>query len=193
MTWNGAGKIVAAQSVAIAMPRRSAVSEDQKSKGRRISRPLVGSFEENILNNRIEPIRTVDGYTAEVRASCNQFHPSPLKADARVSFFSAGDCFPYLGQVSIGRHGYRVPKKGTLQVALFNPNGTVVKLFVLLYDLTDMPPNSQTFLRQRTMFLQSEAQENSQAVQTDQQVSRDILREQQNKEWHRVRYLIQLK
>jgi hypothetical protein len=42
-----------------------------------------------------------------------------------------------------------VPDKGTIQLTLFNPLGTVVKMFVVMYDLTDMPPNSQTFLRQR--------------------------------------------
>ena len=33
---------------------------------------------------------------------------------------------------------------------LFNPNKTVVKMFVVLYDFSDMPPKAQTFLRQRT-------------------------------------------
>jgi hypothetical protein len=49
----------------------------------------------------------------------------------------------------LGKKGYRVPEKGTIQLTLFNPLGTVVKMFVVMYDLTDMPPNSQTFLRQR--------------------------------------------
>lgn len=33
---------------------------------------------------------------------------------------------------------------------VFNPNKTVVKMFVVLYDCSDMPPKSQTFLRQKT-------------------------------------------
>ena len=33
---------------------------------------------------------------------------------------------------------------------MFNPNKTVVKMFVVLYDFSDMPPKAQTFLRQRT-------------------------------------------
>lgn len=36
-------------------------------------------------------------------------------------------------------------------MTLLNPLGTVVKMFVVLYDLTDMPPRSHTFLRQRTL------------------------------------------
>jgi hypothetical protein len=34
--------------------------------------------------------------------------------------------------------------------------GTVVKMFVVMYDLKDMPPNSQTFLRQRTLYMPSD-------------------------------------
>ena len=33
---------------------------------------------------------------------------------------------------------------------LFNPNKTVVKMFVVVYDLREMPAGHQTFLRQRT-------------------------------------------
>ena len=36
---------------------------------------------------------------------------------------------------------------------LFNPNHTVVKMFVVVYDLSDMPPNCQTFLRQRSLYM----------------------------------------
>ena len=48
-----------------------------------------------------------------------------------------------LGHINLGKKGYRVPPSGTIQVTLFNPLGTVVKMFVVMYDLTDMPPNSQ--------------------------------------------------
>ena len=46
-----------------------------------------------------------------------------------------------------------MPNKGTIQVTLFNPNNTVVKMFVVMYDLSDMPPGHRTFLRQRTMYV----------------------------------------
>ena len=36
---------------------------------------------------------------------------------------------------------------------LFNPNKTVVKMFVVMYDLGDMPSNSQTVIRQRTVYV----------------------------------------
>jgi hypothetical protein len=64
--------------------------------------------------------------------------------------------FYFSGHINLGKKGYRVPEKGTIQVTLFNPLGTVVKMFVLMYDLSDMPPNSQTFLRQRTLYMPSD-------------------------------------
>jgi hypothetical protein len=45
---------------------------------------------------------------------------------------------------------YRIPPVGQLQIVLKNPNKTAVKLFLVPYDLTDMPPNTKTFLRQRS-------------------------------------------
>jgi hypothetical protein len=57
------------------------------------------------------------------------------------------------GHINLGKKGYNVPRSGTIQVTLFNPLGTVVKMFVVIYDLADMPANSQTFLRQRTLYM----------------------------------------
>lgn len=37
--------------------------------------------------------------------------------------------------------------------ALFNLHGSVVRVFIVPYNLSDMPPNSQTFLRQRTLLI----------------------------------------
>lgn len=39
---------------------------------------------------------------------------------------------------------------GCTSQTLFNPNKTVVKMFVVMYDLRAMPAGHQTFLRQRT-------------------------------------------
>ena len=34
---------------------------------------------------------------------------------------------------------------------LLNPNKTVVKIYIVKYDFSDMPPNSHTFIRQKTL------------------------------------------
>ncbi|XP_038668865.1 protein FAM214A isoform X2 [Scyliorhinus canicula] len=116
---------------------------------------LLGNFEESILNFRLEPLGSVDGFTAEVGAS-GTFCPSHMTLSVEVSFYSVSDDnapSPYMGVINLetlGKRGYRVPPSGTIQVTLFNPNKTVVKMFVVIYDLRDMPANHQTFLRQRT-------------------------------------------
>ncbi|KAJ3009615.1 hypothetical protein HKX48_007847 [Thoreauomyces humboldtii] len=46
--------------------------------------------------------------------------------------------------------GYRIPPKGQLQIVIKNPSRTAIKLFLLPYDLHDMPPHSKTILRQKS-------------------------------------------
>ncbi|XP_059078940.1 atos homolog protein A-like isoform X2 [Tigriopus californicus] len=120
---------------------------------------LLGNFEESVLNGRLEPVSTVAGFTAEIGAS-GSFHPKHKTLPVTVFFYTLCDSnsvsSPYLGHINLGKKGYRVPEKGTIQVTLFNPLGTVVKMFVVMYDLSDMPPNSQTFLRQRTLYMPSD-------------------------------------
>ncbi|KAL6113363.1 atosa [Pungitius sinensis] len=116
---------------------------------------LLGNFEECVLNYRLEPLGLVEGFTAEVGAS-GSFCPSHLTLPVEVSFYSVSDDnapSPYMGVINLeplGKRGYRVPSSGTIQVTLFNPNKTVVKMFVVMYDLRAMPAGQQTFLRQRT-------------------------------------------
>ncbi|XP_036390957.1 protein FAM214A-like [Megalops cyprinoides] len=116
---------------------------------------LLGNFEECVLNYRLEPLGTVEGFMAEVGAS-GTFCPSHMTLPVDVSFYSVSDDnapSPYMGVInleSLGKRGYRIPPSGTIQVTLFNPNKTVVKMFVVVYDLREMPASHQTFLRQRT-------------------------------------------
>ncbi|XP_071449863.1 atos homolog protein A isoform X2 [Hetaerina americana] len=121
------------------------------------SASLLGSFEESVLNGRLEPVSTVQGFTAEIGASGPTGCPNHLFLPVTVFFYTLGDndkvSTPYLSHINLGRKGYCVPRSGTVQVTLFNPLGTVVKMFVVLYDLADMPPLSQTFLRQRTLYV----------------------------------------
>ncbi|XP_071054410.1 atos homolog protein A isoform X1 [Onthophagus taurus] len=121
---------------------------------KRHSSNLLGSFEESVLNGRLEPVSTVHGFKAELGAS-GSFIPKHLTVPVTVFFYTLGDndkvSSPYLGHINLGKKGYNVPPTGTLQVTLYNPSGTVVKMFVIMYDLSDMPPNTKTFIRQRTL------------------------------------------
>nr|XP_020034331.1 protein FAM214A [Castor canadensis] len=149
---------------------------------------LLGNFEESVLNYRLDPLGIVDGFTAEVGAS-GIFCPTHLTLPVEVSFYSVSDDnapSPYMGVItleSLGKRGYRVPPSGTIQVTLFNPNKTVVKMFVVIYDLRDMPANHQTFLRQRTF-----------SVPVKQEMKRSVNKENiRHTEERLLRYLIHLR
>lgn len=43
--------------------------------------------------------------------------------------------------------------KGTITLALLNPNGIAIHLFLILYDFTDMPADHRTFIRQRILLI----------------------------------------
>lgn len=124
---------------------------------------LLGNFEESILNGRIEPSGVVEGFMAEIGAS-GTFCPKHISLPVTSYFFSLSDDnapSPYLGHINLetfSKKGYHIPKVGTVQVTLFNPNKTVVKMFVVMYDLQDMPSNAQTFMRQRTMYMPANAE-----------------------------------
>lgn len=119
---------------------------------------LLGNFEESLLNGRMNPVGVVDGFYAEIGAS-GSFFPEHVTIPVHAAFYQVCEdvaASPYLGVINlanVGKRGYKVPNKGTIQVTLFNPNNTVVKMFVVMYDLSDMPPGHRTFLRQRTMYV----------------------------------------
>uniref|UniRef100_A0A6I8NYF7 Atos homolog protein A n=1 Tax=Ornithorhynchus anatinus TaxID=9258 RepID=A0A6I8NYF7_ORNAN len=149
---------------------------------------LLGNFEESVLNYRLDPLGIVDGFTAEVGAS-GVFCPTHMTLPVEVSFYSVSDDnapSPYMGVItleSLGKRGYRVPPSGTIQVTLFNPNKTVVKMFVVMYDLREMPANHQTFLRQRTF-----------SVPVKREMKRNINKENLRQTEERLlRYLIHLR
>ncbi|XP_075219755.1 atos homolog atossa isoform X2 [Lycorma delicatula] len=120
------------------------------------SSSLLGSFEESVLNGRLEPVSTVQGFTADLGAS-GSFCPRHIVLPVTVFFYTLGDndkvSTPYMGHINLGKKGYTVPRSGTIQVTLLNPLGTVIKMFVIMYDLSDMPAYSCTFLRQRTFYM----------------------------------------
>ncbi|XP_071611258.1 atos homolog protein A isoform X2 [Heliangelus exortis] len=149
---------------------------------------LLGNFEESVLNFRLDPLGVVEGFTAEVGAS-GVFCPTHMTLPVEVSFYSVSDDnapSPYMGVItleSLGKRGYRVPPSGTIQVTLFNPNKTVVKMFVVIYDLREMPANHQTFLRQRTF-----------SVPVRREIKRTVNKENsQQTEERLLRYLIHLR
>ncbi|XP_061468806.1 atos homolog protein B [Rhineura floridana] len=118
------------------------------------SRALLGNFEESILKGRFPPSGRIEGFTAEIGAS-GSYCPQHATLPVEVTYFDIAEHSapsPFLGVIdleALGKKGYSIPKTGTIQVTLFNPNKTVVKMFLVTYDLHDMPANHITFLRHR--------------------------------------------
>ncbi|KAG7489774.1 hypothetical protein JOB18_020203 [Solea senegalensis] len=119
-----------------------------------ISRSLLGNFEESILKGRFTPSGQIEGFTAEIGAS-GSYCPEHVTLPVQVTYYDISEHSapsPFLGVISLeqlGKKGYSVPKAGTIQVTLFNPNKTVVKMFLVTYNFVDMPVNHMTFLRHR--------------------------------------------
>uniref|UniRef100_A0A8V5GL78 Atos homolog protein B n=1 Tax=Melopsittacus undulatus TaxID=13146 RepID=A0A8V5GL78_MELUD len=119
-----------------------------------ISHALLGNFEESILKGRFAPSGRIEGFTAEIGAS-GSYCPQHVTLPVDVTYFDVSEHSapsPFLGVIdleALGKKGYSVPKAGTIQVTLFNPNKTVVKMFLVTYDFQDMPANHMTFLRHR--------------------------------------------
>ena len=59
---------------------------------------------------------------------------------------------------------YRIPPTGQIQLIIANPNKTAVKLFLVPYDLSDMPVGTKTFIRQRSYSTSSEPKEKDRPV-----------------------------
>ncbi len=82
---------------------------------------LLGSFEESLLNGRMKPAGVVDGFYAEIGAS-GSFFPEHVIIPVHAAFYQVCEdiaASPYLGVIdlgSIGKRGYKVPNKGTIQV-----------------------------------------------------------------------------
>ncbi|KAI7813237.1 atos homolog protein B [Triplophysa rosa] len=131
-----------------------------------ISRPLLGNFEESILKGRFTPSGCIEGFTAEIGAS-GSYCPQHATLPVQVTYYDTSEHSapsPFLGVIllePLGKKGYSVPKAGTIQVTLFNPNKTVVKMFLVTYNFGDMPVNHMTFLRHRIFLVPVEEPEGS--------------------------------
>lgn len=132
--------------------------ETVKWSGRRKRVPsgLLCNFEESALNGRLDPVNTAEGFKLQI-AVAGAFS-SQLTIPCTTSYFkgiSEVDEAPslYLGHCNLSklrRKELQIPKMCTLQAVLLNPQGSVVKIFLVNVDVRDMPSRSKTFLRQRT-------------------------------------------
>jgi hypothetical protein len=85
-----------------------------------------------VLNGRLQPVNIIyTGFRAEIGTSgliSGRFYcPDHLKRPVTVFFYNVHEneqhfASPYLAKVSLGKKGYQVPRKGTVQVVSANHN-----------------------------------------------------------------------
>jgi len=122
---------------------------------------LLCNFEESALKGRLEPINQVDGFKIQLIIQ-DRFNPASKTIPLNAYFFNISDDNTpslYLGHCSLnesGRKPIRIGKQSTIQATLFNPQGSVVKIFIVPIDVRDIPASSKTFIRQRTYCMPNE-------------------------------------
>lgn len=124
---------------------------------------FVGSYEESILNGRMSqtPSKPLD-FTASIgvlgKGKCKSSLKCPPHLNVPFPAYFYSETSPYVGQIDVeqfdegkgsSKRGYRIPAAGQLQIIIKNPNKTAVKLFLIPYDVSEMPAQSKTFFRQK--------------------------------------------
>lgn len=140
---------------------------------------LVGSYEECLLTGRMSaPSSLPVPFHVKLGALGSGDHcPAKLKFPKHLSMeFNAvfydhdlhetgthGRGSPYVGVIDLESHytatrdatkahkfpGYRLPRKGQIQLVISNLQKTAVKLFLVPYDMSSLKPGQKTFIRQK--------------------------------------------
>lgn len=141
----------------------SVASFDRRHSVSRSVGSFVGSYEESILNGRMSqtPSKPLD-FTATIgvlgMGKCKSSLRCPPHLTVPFPAYFYSETSPYVGQIDVeqldgeksnSKRGYRVPAEGRLQIIIQNPNKTAVKLFLIPYNVSDMPAQSKTFFRQK--------------------------------------------
>ncbi|CAF2585295.1 unnamed protein product [Rotaria sp. Silwood2] len=118
---------------------------------------LRGNFTESLLHGKILPCGVLDGFTIKLGVS-GVFIPKQVILPVTTFWFNVSDHqaaspYGYINLQCLPKRGYHTPTKGTITLALLNPNGTAIHLFLILYDLSDMPPDHRTFIRQKVVHM----------------------------------------
>ncbi|KAG5682970.1 hypothetical protein PVAND_012285 [Polypedilum vanderplanki] len=149
------------------------VSKTQTAFNKFSKLPMLSTIEENLLHNRFQPKATVEGFKLLLGASGN-FCPTQLTIPGQTYFYEFQGMkhlsTPYVCEFRLARK-YSIPRFGTVQATLLNPQGTVVRMFFIQYDYRDMPAMSQTFVRQRVLALDEHiSQKNAEQMSTSEQM-----------------------
>ncbi|ORZ13095.1 hypothetical protein BCR42DRAFT_419172 [Absidia repens] len=101
------------------------------------------------------PAQYYDGQ--EINNNNNNSVDEPSFSSATTTTTAICSVPPYVGTIdlTVGPNGapskgYRIPSRGQLQIAIKIPDKSLIKLFLVPYDVSQMPRGMKTFLRQKS-------------------------------------------
>jgi hypothetical protein len=76
--------------------------------------------------------------------------PTPYVASINIQQAIVSNLITNIVSGTPDKHGYRIPRKGQIQIMIKNQKCVVLKLFLVPYNLSKMPLNAKTFIRQKS-------------------------------------------
>jgi len=140
----------------VASPRSPRTPSSVERRPQTALSPFIGSFEASLLAGRMSHAKTnvFQGFSAQLVVTGREFagEHMRLEFDANYCVVDADTdvvALPYVSDVMLPQRGYEVPAKGVVELTLFNPSRTPIKTFLVPYDVSEMPAQTKTFMRQR--------------------------------------------
>jgi hypothetical protein len=125
---------------------------------------FIGSYEQSLLNGRMSTFPSKPlWFSLEIgvigKGNCkSKLKCPPHWTTAFPAYYYEFEndvlkTTPYVGNVEMEgcqhKHGYRIPSQGQLQIIIRNQK-IPIKIFLIPYDLNDMPIDTKTYLRQKS-------------------------------------------
>ncbi|KAK9449818.1 uncharacterized protein V1518DRAFT_414739 [Limtongia smithiae] len=91
----------------------------------------------------------LEGYYSTFANKKQQQKQAQTSNSAVTSPSSSSSLAPLPSTPTTTTLGYRIPEQGQIQIVISNPHRTAIKLYLVPYDLRDMPAGTRTFIRQK--------------------------------------------
>ncbi|XP_065220774.1 atos homolog protein A-like [Planococcus citri] len=140
----------------------------ESSASRKRLLPFVGNVIESVLSGRVHFTNCIENFKIKVTCggSFGSIQNSTTDLPAAAYYYHFGDGIlskSYLVKSFIPENekGIQIPSSGRLQIGIFNTEESLIKVFTVSYDLTDMPRCTKTFLRHSNYFTPKCSSENN--------------------------------